>query len=75
MKGVRVPPAEDMSDQILIKHLELRHGDDLKQKFTTEPGQTEPRLNAPREWRTYHNAMHRLYPRKYDHYHEEACDD
>lgn len=71
MSRVTVPSVTSMNDQTLIKHMELRHADDLKLSFEVEPDRTERRLRAPREWRTYHNAMHRLYPGKYDHSHWE----
>lgn len=67
-----IPPVSEMDDETLMKHLELRHADDLAMEFKPEPGQTERRLHAPTEWRTYHNAMHRLYPRAYDHTHRDV---
>lgn len=68
---ILIPSVHDMDDETLMKHLEHRHGDDLKMSFEVEPGRTERRLRAPIEWRTYHDAMHRLYPRKYDHQHHD----
>lgn len=72
MTEIRVQSVEVMDDETLMKHLENRHDDDLRMDFKVEPGRAERRLTAPREWRTFHQAMHRLYPRKYDHNHGEA---
>lgn len=66
---LRIPSVTSMDDETLMKHLEHRHADDLRMSFEVEPGRTERRLRAPSAWRTYHDAMHRLYPRKYDHEH------
>jgi hypothetical protein len=68
---VRIPPVTAMEDETLMLHLELRHDDDLKMSFEKEPDREERRTAAPKEWRTYHDAMHRLYPAKYDHAHNE----
>lgn len=67
---VRVPDVEYMDDETLMKHLEFRHADDLKMSFTVEPDRETRRLREPDVWRTYHDAMHRLYPAKYDHRHQ-----
>lgn len=72
---VHIPSVEDMDDETLMKHLELRHEDDLKMSFEAEPDRTERRMHAPKEWRTYHDAVHRLYPRKYEHTHEGVVRD
>lgn len=71
MADVRVPSVADMDDETLMKHLEFRHEDDLRQEFTPDPDKGERRLAAPETWRTYHDAMHRLYPRKYEHAHAD----
>lgn len=65
----QVAPVSEMDDETLIKHLEHRHEDDLRMEFKTEPDRAERRLHAGAEWRTYHDAMHRLYPRNYEHVH------
>lgn len=65
-----IPPVQEMDDETLMKHLEFRHADDLRMEFTVEPDYGGRRLHAPEAWRTYHDAMHRLYPRKYEHSHE-----
>jgi len=72
MESIRVVSVQVMDDETLMKHLENRHEDDLRMEFTVEPDAGERRLHAPKEWRSYHEAMHRLYPRKYDHDHGEA---
>jgi antitoxin component of MazEF toxin-antitoxin module len=64
---VRVPPVSVMVDETLIKHLELRHGNDLTLQLSASPRG----LAAPVEWRTYHETMHRLNPADYDHEHNE----
>jgi hypothetical protein len=68
---VRIPPVAAMDDETLMKHLELRHAEDLAMEFLPEPEREERRLAAPSTWRAYHDAMHRLYPNKYDHRHNE----
>lgn len=68
---VRVPPVSVMKDETLIKHLELRHDNDIRMQFLPEPDREDARLHAPKEWRTYHQTMHRLNPGSYDHEHNE----
>lgn len=63
---------EGMEDEHLMLHFENRHAGDLSMEFRPEPGRIERRLSSPREWRTYHNTLHRLMPEKYDHEHEES---
>lgn len=72
MADVTIPSVSEMDDETLMKHLELRHEDDLAMSFKPEPDREERRLHAPKEWRTYHDAMHRLYPRKYEHKHHDV---
>lgn len=82
---VRVPSVADMSDQILIKHMEARHGEDLKVKNLGHEPDRDAKNLAPRlrgsgkVWRTYHDKMHELYDGRlhdgepwYDHEHKEA---
>lgn len=69
---VRVPGIAAMDDETVMLHLELRHGDDLAMNFVPEPEREERRMKAPAEWRTYHDAMHRLYPNAYDHRHNDV---
>jgi hypothetical protein len=69
--SVRIPPVGKMGDETLIKHFELRHSNDLSMEFVPEPDRAEPRLHAPKEWRTYHETAHRLNPYAYDHEHNE----
>lgn len=63
-----------MNDEALMRHLENHHAEDLSMEFLPEPGRIQRRLASPSAWRAYHDAMHRLYPRKYDHrdHNEEA---
>jgi hypothetical protein len=51
--------------------METLHSGDLAMEFKPEPDRAERRLTNPREWRTYHSTLHRLYPEKYPHDHEE----
>jgi hypothetical protein len=67
---MKVVPVEEMDDETLLRHFEARHADDLKLKFP-ESG-PERHLNDPKLWRTYHQTMHRLYPRKYEHSHRDV---
>jgi hypothetical protein len=73
MADVVVTPVDEMNDETLMKHLENRHQDDLRLSFKPDPGKSERTLAAPTEWRTYHDTMHRLYPRKYEHSHRGAA--
>jgi hypothetical protein len=68
---VRVPAIHVMNDETVMLHLENRHADELAMNFLPEPDRVERRMMAPREWRTYHEALHFLNPDKYDHYHNE----
>lgn len=68
---VRIPGVSAMKDETLMLHLELRHGNDLRMEFNVEPGRTERRLHASTEWRTFHDAVHRIHPGEYDHVHNE----
>lgn len=68
---VRIPPVTAMEDETLMLHLEKRHGNDLSMSFEPEPGREDRRLAAPKEWRTYHETLHRLHPNDYDHVHNE----
>jgi hypothetical protein len=69
--SVRIPPVAVMDDETLMKHLELRHGDELLMTFLPEPERSARRLRAPKEWRTFHETMHRLHPNDYNHSHNE----
>ena len=69
---IRVPSVDGMNDETLMKHMEFRHDDDLRLEFQVEPDRAERRLMAADLWRSYHDAMHRLYPRKYDHTHPDT---
>lgn len=64
-----IPSVDTMDDETLMKHLELRHEADLRMEFREEPDYAERRMYAPREWRTYHDTMHRLQRERYKHEH------
>lgn len=83
----RVPSVLDMDDVTLIKHMELRHGEDLRVKRLGWEPQREERGEPPtlrgngKVWRTFHNKMHELYDGRvikgedfYNHTHPEADD-
>jgi hypothetical protein len=81
---VRVPSVRDMTDEIMIKHMQHRHDEDIGH---INIGYEEPdrkakglprRLRAGVEWRTFHDKMHELYDGRtdgaagmYDHVHKE----
>jgi hypothetical protein len=70
---VRVPDIQVMDDETVMLHLENRHKNELAMEFLPEPGREDRRLHAPQEWRTYHEALHRLaIADQYDHTHNEA---
>jgi len=71
MADVVVTPVDEMDDETLMKHLENRHKDDLRLKFQAAPDENARTLAASDLWRTYHQTMHRLYPRKYEHTHRD----
>lgn len=57
---VRAPALQDMEDEHIIRHLELRHPEDLKMEFKAFPGKDGRRLEAREAWITYHDTLHRL---------------
>lgn len=70
MERLMVAPVAEMMDEHLMKHLENRHAEDgLRMAFVPDPDREERHLREPSAWRTYHDAMHRLYPSKYEHTH------
>lgn len=60
MARVRVPALQNMPEEHIIRHLELRHPEDLRMKFKPLPGRSERRLEARSAWITYHDTLHRL---------------
>lgn len=75
MAQVRVPSIDVMSDETVMLHLEKRHANELLVEFLPEPGRSERRMHAPDEWRTFHEAQHRLAASDtYDHTHNEDDD-
>lgn len=84
---VRVPSVSDMDDPLFIKHMEHRHGEDLKVKNLGHEPQRDEKGLAPtlrgngKVWRTFHDKMHELYDGRlingqdfYNHDHPEADD-
>jgi len=73
MARKRIPLVQQMDDETFMKHMENRHAEALKMEFTIEPDRTERRLHSPKEWRAYHDTLHRIqiYGDYNDHYHEE----
>lgn len=72
MERLMVVPMEEMDDETVMLHLENRHEEDLKIPFVQEPDRPARRLNNRSTWVTYHQAMHRLYPAKYEHTHRDT---
>jgi len=73
MTPVRVPSINAMNDETVMLHLENRHTNELLVEFRPEPGRAERRLRDPKEWRTFHDAQHRLAESDaYDHTHNDA---
>lgn len=65
----RVKPTSEMTDEQLMKHLELRHPHELKVKFTVEPDQTERKLRSRKAWVAFHNTIHRIATTQNNHWH------
>lgn len=73
MVAARVPNLGDMpSHEHIIKHMENRHPDALKLKFTVEPGRSERRIYNVDAWIAFHDRLHALDAQgQYDdHYHK-----
>lgn len=69
---VRVPPVSAMGDDTLVKHFEMRHGNDLADgSFVKDPHHDTYLMREPSLWRTYHATVHRLHANTYDHEHNE----
>lgn len=62
-----------MDDEMLMRHFETYHPGDLAMEFRPEPDRVDRRLNNPKEWRTYHETLHRLWPERYGHDHNEEA--
>lgn len=71
----RIKPTKPMDDETFMKHLEKRHGHELKMKFTVEPGQDGRRMRARPEWEAFHNAIHRIATTQNNHWHGEREDE
>jgi hypothetical protein len=63
-----------LQDQELISHFEEFHPTDLAMEFRPRPGKIRAELSAPKEWRTYHETLHRIWPGKYNHDHNEETE-
>lgn len=65
----RIQPTGNMSDETFMKHLEKRHQHEMKMKFTVEPGRTERRMRARKEWEAFHETIHRIATTQNNHWH------
>lgn len=67
MKTIKIPDIEVMDDETFIKHLGLRHADDVDGGLTQHPHIVEAWVNP---YRAYHDKLHELAtPGKYNHEH------
>lgn len=68
---VRVPAVDDMTDETFLRHLELRHPEDLEIRFPpNEDG--SPRVLPTRiAFEALHALRHRMGERDFDHDHKE----
>lgn len=71
----RIQPVANMSDETFMRHLEMRHADQLKMRFLIEPGRTERRMRARPAWEAFHSTIHRLSIGEPTHWHGEREDD
>lgn len=75
----RIKPTKQMDDETFMKHLEKRHGHELKMKFVTEPGADGRKMRARKEWVAFHNTIHRIATTQNNHWHgtreEEEADE
>jgi hypothetical protein len=79
---VSVPSAEDLDDEMFMKHMEKRHGESLALKFRKEPDRVmrglPRRLLNRNTWITYHQSLHDLYDGRdtgpYRHLHKEPTE-
>lgn len=65
---VTVPAVEDMDDETFIKHLELRHPEDLKLKFPKPKDGSPRRLDTRIAFEALHGYRHRVRD-DFDHEH------
>lgn len=66
-----VPAAEDMEDQIFLRHMDKRHRGDFKNymELANLPGMTEYKMTL---WRNFHRRCHEIAtPGQHDHIHLE----
>lgn len=71
----RIKPVSEMDDETFMKHLELRHADQLKMRFTLEPGRAARRMRARPAWEAFHETIHRLDIGEPQHWHGERESD
>ena len=65
---VVVPDADDMDDETLLKHIELRHRDEAKVETYISRRSVSAWIGM---YRAFHGTIHRLAtPGQYDHVHE-----
>ena len=68
---MRVPSAEEMDDDIFLKHVDARHQELLNDKTARLQDHPHPAPGWVEPYRAAHGAYHRLYPRMHDHRHLE----
>ena len=69
---VRVPAVEDMDDETFIRHMELRHPEDLEVKFPKD-GDRPRTLLTRIAFESLHALRHRVGERDFDHEHKEPA--
>lgn len=62
-----------MNDEQFMQHMETAHASELRLTFDKEPDHPVRILREPYIWGTFHSTLHRLFPNKYDHGHEEVA--
>lgn len=70
-KKILVPAVPDMDDETFIRHLELRHPEDLEMTFTVRPGETRRVMETRLAFEALHALRHRDRERTFDHDHKE----
>lgn len=69
---VSVPAAEDMGDEIFLKHLEKRHAKDTKVEAFIKRHNIKIWMPL---YRSFHDRCHRIaVPGQYDHTHNEEAE-
>lgn len=70
---VRVPAIEDMEDETFLKHLELRHPEDLEVKFPPKEDGSPRTIPTRIAFEALHALRHRNGERGFDHEHREPA--